>query len=478
MSTGTATKRVLIVEDLQTLSIAYAAQLEKAGYLAVVAATAAEAVKELAQGAEFAAILLDLQLPDADGLDLLRDHSEWLERSRVIVVTADGSLARAIAAMRLGAFDYLVKPLSEARLVAAVDSAVTSKKGNGIGNGGGNGHDKVSQSEEGDFIGQSPQMREIYRQIALVADSRATVMITGETGTGKEVCAEAIHRQSGRKDGPFVALNCGAIPENLLESEIFGHMKGAFTGATESRIGAAQAADKGTLFLDEIGEMPLHLQVKLLRFLQTGTVQRLGSDRQEKVDVRIVCATNRDPLRDVAEGRFREDLYYRLAVIPLKMPPLREREGDIRLLADAFLARFSAEVGKEFAPLTPAHYAALERYPWPGNVRELQNVFLRAVLLNTGPDLPLSAFPSHSPSSAVAVAQAPAPAEVVASHASSAAESQLAKLLAGRTLADIERLAIEAAIEAADGNLAIAAQALGISASTIYRKRHLLDSGK
>lgn len=474
MPTGAATKQVLIVEDLQTLSIAYAAQLEKAGYHAVVASTAAEALKELAQGGEFAAILLDLQLPDADGLDLLRDHSEWLERLRVIVVTADGSLARAIEAMRLGAFDYLVKPLSEARLVAAVDSAVTSRKANG--NGARQGGAKAAEAQESDFIGQSPQMQEIYRQIGLVADSRATVMITGETGTGKEVCAEAIHRQSGRKDGPFVALNCGAIPENLLESEIFGHMKGAFTGATESRIGAAQAADKGTLFLDEIGEMPLHLQVKLLRFLQTGTVQRLGSDRQEKVDVRIVCATNRDPLREVAEGRFREDLYYRLAVIPLQMPPLREREGDIRLLADAFLARFSAEVGKQFAPLTLAHYAALERYPWPGNVRELQNAFLRAVLLNSGPDLPLSAFPSASPPDAVAVEQAPA--EVAISQAPGGDDSQLAKCLAGRTLAEIERIAIEAAIEAADGNLAVAAHALGISASTIYRKRHLLDSEK
>ncbi len=475
MPSGAATKQVLIVEDLQTLSIAYAAQLEKAGYHAVVASTAAEALTQLAQGGEFAAILLDLHLPDADGLDLLRDHPEWLERSRVIVVTADGSLARAIAAMRLGAFDYLVKPLSEARLVAAVDSAATSKKGNG--SGARQGEAGAAEAQESDFIGHSPQMREIYRQIGLVADSRATVMITGETGTGKEVCAEAIHRQSGRKDGPFVALNCGAIPENLLESEIFGHMKGAFTGATENRIGAAQAADKGTLFLDEIGEMPLHLQVKLLRFLQTGTVQRLGSDRQEKVDVRIVCATNRDPLREVAEGRFREDLYYRLAVIPLQMPPLREREGDIRLLADAFLARFSAEVGKQFAPLTPAHYTALERYAWPGNVRELQNVFLRAVLLNNGPDLPLSAIPCGGNASAPAsAADQPAPAQTVSVPVIGSEEAQLARLLAGRTMAEIERIAIEAAIEAAGGNLALAAHALGISASTIYRKRHQLEN--
>ena len=473
MPTSAAAKRVLIVEDLQTLSIAYSAQLEKAGYQAVVAATAADARHQLGQSADFAVILLDLQLPDADGLDLLRDHPEWLERSRVIVVTADGSLARAIAAMRLGAFDYLVKPLSDARLVAAVDSAVTTKKANGKGARAGSV--KAAASEEGDFIGQSPPMQEIYRQIDLVADSRATVMVTGETGTGKEVCAEAIHRRSGRRDGPFVAINCGAIPENLLESEIFGHMKGAFTGATESRIGAAQAADKGTLFLDEIGEMPLHLQVKLLRFLQTGTVQRLGSDRQEKVDVRIVCATNRDPLREVAEGRFREDLYYRLAVIPLQMPPLRERDGDIGLLADAFLTRFSAEVGKTFAPLTPAHYVALERYAWPGNVRELQNVLLRAVLLNSGPDLPLSAIPAAAPSPASPAANAQPAAPAMSPLPVADADAQLAQLLAGKTLAEIERIAIEAAIEASGGNLAVAAQALGFSASTIYRKRHHVD---
>lgn len=475
MPSAAAIKRVLIVEDLQTLSIAYAAQVEKAGYQPVVAATAAEALKHLTDGADFAAILLDLQLPDADGLDLLRNHPQWLERFPVIVATADASLARAIAAMRLGAFDYLVKPLSEARLVAAVDSAVTTRAAaRGAAQPGKKG---PATAQESGFIGQSPQMLEIYRQIGLVADSRATVMITGETGTGKEVCAETIHRRSGRRDGPFVAINCGAIPDNLLESEIFGHMRGAFTGATEGRIGAAQAADKGTLFLDEVCEMPLQLQVKLLRFLQTGTIQRLGSDRLEKVDVRIVCATNRDPRVEVMEGRFREDLYYRLAVIPLEMPPLRERGADIRLLADEFLARFSKEVGKTYSHLTEAHYTALERYPWPGNVRELQNVFLRAVLLNEGPGLPLSAIPVAGTDSAVIAAPHESAQIEQPSRGSHRGDSiDLARALAGLTLAEIERIAIEAAIEAAGGNLAVAAHSLGISASTIYRKRHQMVS--
>lgn len=466
-------KRVLIVEDLQTLSIAYAAQVEKAGYHPIVAATAAQALQYLAEGGDFAAILLDLQLPDADGLDLLRDHPEWLERFPVIVATADASLARAIAAMRLGAFDYLVKPLSEARLVAAVDSAVTTRCG--ASRGVRDGKKKAARPHESGFIGQSAQMLEIYRQIGLVADSRATIMITGETGTGKEVCAETVHRRSGRRDGPFVAINCGAIPDNLLESEIFGHIRGAFTGATESRIGAAQAADGGTLFLDEVCEMPLQLQVKLLRFLQTGTIQRLGSDRLEKVDVRIVCATNRDPGLEVAAGRFREDLYYRLAVIPLEMPPLRERGADIRSLADAFLARFSEEVGKTFSPLTDRHYAALERYPWPGNVRQLQNVFLRAVLLNDGPELPISAIPAADAGEVSCATNPEQASSEPATHGAGANERDLAAVLAGRTLAEIERIAIDAAIQAAGGNLAVAAHALGISASTIYRKRHLID---
>ncbi|MDZ3830817.1 MAG: sigma-54 dependent transcriptional regulator [Sphingopyxis sp.] len=468
--------RILIVEDLSSLAIAYAAQLEKAGYQPVVADTARAALNAVAEDADFGAMLLDLQLPDADGLQLLRDHPELLRNFPVIVATADASLARAIEAMRLGAFDFLVKPIASTRLVSVVASAVELGR---VPDAAARTAAPQPRGEAGrnpgTFIGRSPQMREIYRQLQCVASSRATVFVTGESGTGKEVCAEAIHRESGRANGPFVAINCGAIPENLLESELFGHLKGSFTGAVNDRIGAAQAAHKGTLFLDEICEMALPLQVKLLRFLQTGTVQRVGSNRVEEVDVRIVCATNRDPAREAAEGRFREDLYYRLAVVPIHLPPLRERDGDIPELAEAFLQRFAREERKTFHPLDAGHQAALLAYHWPGNVRELQNILRRATVLHEGPDLPVSAFPPASQGAPLgAAAAAPAIPPIPSGPGgvpSASLAPDLARALKGLTLDEIERLAVEGAIATARGSIPAAARALGVSPSTLYRKR-------
>lgn len=463
-------ERILIVEDLPSLALAYAAQIEKAGYQPVVANTAGAAIAAVKQNPAFGAIVLDLQLPDADGLDWLRSNPEILEGYPVIVVTADASLARAIDAMRIGAFDFLVKPIAGSRLLSVLSSALELGRA-AIEKTAAKSPRAKEKKQPGTFIGGSSQMQEVYRQIECVANSRATVFITGESGTGKEVCAEAIHGTSGRASGPFVAINCGAIPENLLESEIFGHLKGSFTGAVSDRIGAAQAANKGTLFLDEICEMALPLQVKLLRFLQTGTVQRVGSNRVEEVDVRIVCATNRDPAREVAEGRFREDLFYRLAVVPLQMPPLRARQGDVRDLAEAFLQRFAREEGKTFDPLGPTQLQALEQYSWPGNVRELQNAMRRAAVLNPGPDLPLSALPlasqlpvTRSESSSASQEAAPA----VPGQADLLAVMNAVK---GLTLDELERIAIEAAIDTAGGSLPAAAKALGVSASTLYRKR-------
>jgi two-component system repressor protein LuxO len=319
-------------------------------------------------------------------------------------------------------------------------------------------------------------MQEVYRQIGCVARSRATVFVTGESGTGKEVCAQAIHREGGRSKGPFVAINCGAIPENLLESEIFGHLKGSFTGAVNDRIGAAQAANKGTLFLDEICEMALPLQVKMLRFLQTGAVQRVGSNVVEEVDVRIVCATNRDPLREVAAGRFREDLYYRLAVVPIHMPALRERGNDVALLAETFLQRFAREEDKNFDPLGPDQLAALCAYHWPGNVRELQNVLRRAAVLQDGPTLPLAILPRATelpvaaPAPVIALAARPG-AGLTPEPAGERDMLALIQALRGLTLDQIERIAIDSAIDAAGGSLPAAAIMLGVSASTLYRKR-------
>lgn len=469
-------KRILIVEDMPSLALAYAAFIEKAGHETVIADTGAAALNAIADNGRFDAILLDLQLPDTDGLDLLRENPAILERFPVIVATANVSLTRAIEAMRMGAFDFLVKPLPGSRLTAVIASALELGKVSSPDPAAARA--KAGKQQPGTFIGNSEPMQEVYRQIECVASSRATVFITGESGTGKEVCAEAIHRESGRANGPFVAINCGAIPENLLESELFGHLKGSFTGAVTDRIGATQAAHKGTLFLDEICEMALPLQVKLLRFLQTGTVQRVGSVRVEDVDVRIICATNRNPESEVAQGRFREDLYYRLAVVPLHMPPLRDRQADVGELADAFLQRFAREEGKTFGKLGANQRAALDRYSWPGNVRELQNIMRRAAVLNSGPEVPLTALPLASqPARAISAPPASSLPLIHEEAADTSSVLSIVNALKGLTLDEIERIAIEAAIDTAGGSMPAAARALGVSPSTIYRKRERWSVG-
>lgn len=458
--------RILVVEDLASLAMTYAAHLEGAGHDTVVVGQGDQALLALQTGGPFDAMLLDLQLPDTDGLALLRDHPDVLSTLPVVVATADGSLSRAIEAMRLGAFEFLVKPLQAKRLVAVIDSAVQQRRQPDPA------PVAVSISHPpGTFIGTSPAMQQVYHQIAAVAPSRATVFVTGESGTGKEVCAEAIHMASGRGKGPFIAINCGAIPENLLESELFGHVRGSFTGAVSDRIGAVQAAHRGTLFLDEICEMALPLQVKLLRFLQTGTIQPVGANRSSQVDVRIVCATNRNPECEVAQGRFRQDLYYRLAVVPLHMPPLRDRQEDVALLAQSFLQRFAREEGKHFHPLRAHHLAALRAYPWPGNVREMQNVIRRAAVLLSGPEMPVNALPVAAPVRDDPSAIVPPPLHLAPLYPAPLTDDEaLARALTGLTLDQIERIAIEAAI-AAHGSLPAAARALGVSPSTLYRKR-------
>jgi len=305
------------------------------------------------------------------------------------------------------------------------------------------------------------------------------VFITGESGTGKEICAEAIHRQSPRADGPFIVLNCGAIPRDLMESEIFGHVKGAFTGAVCEREGAARRADGGTLFLDEICELDPGLQTKLLRFVQTGTFQKVGGGRTEKVDIRFVCATNSDPVREVARGRFREDLFYRLHVIPVHLPPLRERDDDVLAIAQKCLVEFAREEGKRFTRFAPETEAVLRTYPWPGNVRELQNVVRNIVVLNDGAVVSLDMLPA--PLNRKAVPQAlPRPRSADGAEAAPCALCGPADPEATggvdpkyliRPLAEIEKAVIERAVSLCGGNVPRAAAHLCISASTIYRKR-------
>jgi DNA-binding NtrC family response regulator len=298
-------------------------------------------------------------------------------------------------------------------------------------------------------------MAQVHRTIGSVAPSMATVFITGESGTGKELAAVAVHTLSNRATGPFIALNCGAIPPDLLESEVFGHMKGSFTGAISDKPGAAAAADGGTLFLDEICEMALPLQTKLLRFLQTSTIQPVGATRPQKVNVRIICATNRDPMDYVERGLFREDLYYRLYVVPIHMPPLRARETDTVEIAEAALARFAAEEGKAFAGLTPETRSLLLAHDWPGNVRQLLNVIRNVVVLHDGGPVTPDMLPPEVLRLARKANAAPAPT---------------VSATAGLTLAQIERQAIEDAIARHGGSVPLAARELAISPSTLYRK--------
>lgn len=468
--------KVLIVEDSPSLALGYAAQLEEAGHEVTLSEDLAEARKALA-AQEFDTVLLDLQLPDGDGLTIFDSLKEAVGFPSIVVVTADGSLSRAIAAMRLGAYDFLVKPVSGTRLLTTVSRAADQGgKSNAVTAAEPAKTNLASKDNFHGFIGNSLPMQLVFRTIESVANSKATVFVTGESGTGKEVTAEALHATSRRSKGPFVAINCGAIPENLLESELFGHVKGAFTGAVENRIGAAKAADGGTLFLDEICEMDLKLQVKLLRFLQTEMIQRVGSSAAEPVDVRIICATNRDPELEVSAGRFREDLFYRLNVIPISLPPLRERGDDVVLIAKELAKRIAKEEGREMMGFTAQSEAFLSQHPWPGNVRELQNSLRRAIVTASGTKIELTSSARQSAPRPVPFAYDPltsdgiVPPAAAENWTTTVGSPPAAADFAGMTLEQVERMAIEQAISQSAGNICEAARQLDVSPSTIYRK--------
>jgi two-component system, repressor protein LuxO len=466
---------LLLVEDTQSLQVLYRSVLARAGHEVASATTASDALRLFAQS-EMNIVLLDLVLPDRDGLSLMKDMLDLRPDTAVIVMTAHGSVGRAVEAMRAGAHEFLVKPFDEARLLSAVanvaggpvaSSPVASspvapapRRAARAQTASADSPDSLTGSG---FIGSSEVMERLHQKINSVARSMATVFITGESGTGKELCALAVHGASPRAAGPFIALNCGAIPQDLLESEVFGHMKGSFTGAISDKPGAAAAADGGTLFLDEICEMAPALQTKLLRFLQTSTVVPVGATRPRKVNVRIICATNRDPLDAVRRGEFREDLYYRLFVVPLHMPPLRDRGEDVLEIAETALARFAREEGKPFDGLDGPVKALFRALPWPGNVRQVLNVIRNIVVLNDGGLVTLDMLPDTldrqiDAGAPTAIAPLPAPSALSLDD------------LIGRPLAEIERAVIEATLARHGGSVPRAARVLELSPSTLYRK--------
>ncbi|MCG6211565.1 sigma-54 dependent transcriptional regulator [Vibrio furnissii] len=440
-----------MVEDTASVAALYRSYLTPLEIDINIVGTGREAIESIAHR-EPDLILLDLRLPDMTGMDVLHAVKQRSPDVPVIFMTAHGSIDTAVEAMRHGAQDFLIKPCEADRLRVTVNNAI--RKANKLKNETDN---PGNQNYQG-FIGSSQTMLAVYRTIDSAATSKASIFITGESGTGKEVCAEAIHAASKRGDKPFIAINCAAIPKDLIESELFGHVKGAFTGAATDRQGAAELADGGTLFLDELCEMDLDLQTKLLRFIQTGTFQKVGSSKMKSVDVRFVCATNRDPWKEVQEGRFREDLYYRLYVIPLHLPPLRERGDDVIEIAYSLLGYMSKEEGKGFVRLAPDVVERFKQYEWPGNVRQLQNVLRNVVVLNEGREIALTMLPpplNQLSDSRINVPKAsPAPVSV----------HEIFPLWM------TEKQAIEKAIEACDGNIPRAAGYLDVSPSTIYRK--------
>jgi DNA-binding NtrC family response regulator len=374
---------ILLIEDTSSLAHLYCEYLKRENAEVLHAATGRKALERIKESPP-AIILLDLQLPDMDGIEILRHVYEERLPSTVIIITAHGSMNLAVEAMRYGCYDFIVKPFTSERLTVTIRNALERHQ---LTTMVADFKEELGRDRFCGFIGSSLPMQSVYRTIESAAHSKATIFITGESGTGKEVCAESIHRLSQHNHAtnrPFIPINCGAIPKDLIESVIFGHVKGAFTGAISDHEGAASQANGGTLFLDEICEMDLNLQTKLLRFIQTGSFTKVGGNKLESVDVRFICATNRDPWAEVKAGRFREDLYYRLMVIPIELPPLRVRDDDVLLIAGHFLRQFAGEEGKQFTEFSPEVEQILSNYKWPGNIRQLQNVIRNIVVLHNG----------------------------------------------------------------------------------------------
>lgn len=488
-------KTILIVDDDPTQRRLMRAVCEKAGYPVLQAESGEGAISLLQgeQGHDVSLIMLDLRMPGLGGMETLKRAKAYREDVPVIVLTAQGGIDTVVEAMQNGASDFFVKPASPERVIVSINNALnlTTLKGE---------VSRLKRKREGamgfkDLIGQSNTLRNVVRIGERAAASNIPILITGESGVGKEMVARAIQGSSERAGRPFVTVNCGAIPENLVESILFGHEKGSFTGAHQKHAGKFQEADGGTIFLDEVGELPADMQVKLLRVLQEGDVDPVGSKRPVKVDVRVISATNRDLAEEVKTGRFREDLYYRLNVFPVHVPPLRERVEDIPALVEHFIQRYNAEERRDVRGVQHEVLEVLMRQPWPGNIRQLENTIFRAVILAESPylsarDFPLLAAEFEAAGVDLGPPMLDAPSDEAPDVAISAPQQ---RPLSGnsstpfenvdvfdrdghlRTLEAIECDLIKLAIDTYDGRMSEVARRLGMGRSTLYRK--LRDHG-
>jgi two-component system nitrogen regulation response regulator GlnG len=464
--------KILIVEDEESLRFVLKKAFENEGYWVQAVANGSAARQSLSE-TNFDVALMDIKLPDVDGLTLLRESKEAGADTSMIVMTAQNTMRNAIGAMKNGAFDYITKPFDLEEVSMLVKRAVDSRK---LSRDFRELKEEVKKRFEPgvNIIGTSLSMQKVYKTIGQVVDTQATILIQGESGTGKELVAKTIHYNSPRWNQPFVAINCAAIPRDLLESELFGHEKGAFTGALDRRIGKFELAEGGTLFLDEVADIPLELQTKLLRVLQDHEYSRVGGTGVLTANVRILAATNQDLEKAVKERRFREDLFFRLKVIPIYLPPLRERRGDIPLLISYFIEKINREMGIQISGVSPEAQKILEEHSWPGNVRELENTLIRAAVLSSGPIL----FPKDF---ALQNKQTPASLEVDELSLEEVIHHKLEDYfrrtegvdiddLYSLVIERVERPLIELTLKKTRGNQIRAAQILGINRNTLRKK--------
>ena len=473
---ASSSARILVADDEPNLRRVLTAILRREGYEVVQAADGAEAIDLLAEPVDV--VITDLKMPRVDGMDVLRHASAQLPHVPVIMITAFGTVDNAVAAVKAGAFDYIEKPFEQEQIRQIVNKAVAQAN---LGRKEARPHvsgDPTGPRGRFGLVGDGPEMHAIFEVIAKVADTPSTVLITGESGTGKELVAKALHEHSSRKDGPFIKINCAAIPKTLMESELFGYEKGAFTGATSAKPGRFELADSGTLFLDEIGEIPVEMQVKLLRAIQESEFERVGGIKTIKVDVRLITATNRDLEKETKDGNFREDLYYRLNVVPLDIPPLRDRDEDIPLLVDHIIAKFNERLKKRVRGISDDAMRLLRGHSWPGNIRELENVLERTILFCSGDLIEVSDLPAElrtaeaaargrTPTGELAAATIAVAASVAAGEAG--ATGSLKEMVRAET-SRVERELIARALDETGGNVTQAAKLLKISRKSLQMK--------